>query len=173
MQKIIIDFGGFYGSLHEAFIEDAMWADDDGGESLTDSDENIDWDAVKDTYSEAYLDKLCEFTAFELGMESIHINYKGLDSPSYYNFTTDVIIGEISDEHSLEMMSAIQKDDAFLEYIQQRTNSYDGYISLYTFDEVLENKDNTLIEFTLDFMAGKYNEEELFNDYSELIEAIL
>ena len=107
MQKIIIDFGGFYGSLHEAFIEDAMWADDDGGESLTDSDENIDWDAVKDTYSEAYLDKLCEFTAFELGMESIHINYKGLDSPSYYNFTTDVIIGEISDEHSFELMNAI------------------------------------------------------------------
>ncbi len=173
MQEVIIDFGGFYGSLHEAFIEDAMWADDDGGESLTDSDENIDWDAVKDTYSEAYLDKLCEFTAYELGMESIHINYKGLDSPSYYNFTTDVIIGEISDEHSLEMMIAIQKDDAFIEFIQERTKSYDGYISLYTFDEVLENKDNTLIEFTLDFMAGKYNEEELFNDYSELIEAIL
>ena len=173
MQKVIIDFGGFYGSLHEAFIEDAMWADDDGGESLTDSDENIDWDAVKDTYSEAYLDKLCEFTAYELGMESIHINYKGLYSPSYFNFTTDVIIGEISDEHSLEMMIAIQKDDAFIEFIQERTKSYDGYISLYTFDEVLENKDNTLIEFTLDFMAGKYNEEELFNDHSELIEAIL
>ena len=173
MQQVIIDFGGFYGSLHEAFIEDAMWADDDGGESLTDSDENIDWDAVKNTYSEAYLDKLCEFTASELGMESVYINYKGLDSPSYYNFATDVIIGEISDEDSLELMNAIQKDDELLEYIQKRTKSYDGYISFYTFDEVLENKDNALIEFTLDFMSGKYNEEELFNDHSELIQAIL
>jgi hypothetical protein len=106
-------------------------------------------------------------------MESVYINYKGLDSPSYYNFATDVIIGEISDEDSLELMNAIQKDDELLEYIQKRTKSYDGFISFYTFDEVLENKDNALIEFTLDFMSGKYNEEELFNDHSELIEAIL
>ena len=173
MQEVLINFGGFYGSLHEAFIEDAMWTDEDDWESLTDSDENIDWDAVKNTYSEAYLDKLCEFTASELGMESVYIKYKGLDSPRYYNYNTDKIVGEMSDEHSLELMNAIQKDDEFMEYIQKRTKSYDGFISFYTFDEVLENKDNTLIEFTLDFMSGKYNEEELFNDHSELIEAIL
>ena len=59
------------------------------------------------------------------------------------------------------MTNHFKKNDDFLKFLKDRTQSYDGYWSFYTFDEALNNKDNKLIMYLLEFLSNEFNEKEV------------
>ena len=60
----------------------------------------------------------------------------------------------------------IQFNDIYLDspdYLKNKTVSYDGYISHYTYDQAINDKDNILINYILEFICNEFN-----NDYDNL-----
>ena len=177
MTKITIEFGGFYGSIHESLVDSAVEMMCENDEGVTDEKLMEDFDfiqAYKD-YSVAYLDKLSDFIADEWEIEAPRMEFIELDSPRFYNFSTDKIVAWISDEDIARIVVAIEDDVDFLEYVEARTKSGPGFISFYTVDEALDNKDGVLIEYIMAFIANVYNDEELLCGINEVnvFEAIL
>ena len=74
--EIQIDFGGFY-HYHDEYIDDKcdMYGIDT---------DNVDWGKTFVQYSVAWLHRFTDKTGIELFFD-------GLDSPRYYNYTTDKI----------------------------------------------------------------------------------
>ena len=87
-------------------------------------------------------------------------------SPSEYNFNTDKIDCQVNKSQSNKLINHFKKDDDFLEHLRDRTQSYDGYQSFYTFDDALNNKNNILIMYLLEYLSNEFNEKQVI--YGEI-----
>jgi hypothetical protein len=175
MQTTIINFGGFYHSIHSENIDNVV-------ENLicTDNEDNFDqkiydefnWQEAHKKYCIEYLDKFEDWLTEELELkETPKIEFKELISPRFYNYTTDKIEASISEENSKEIKNALLLSDyaaEFAQYVAERTTSGPGYIHFYTYKEVMQNKEGIFIDFALEFMTGKYNSEGLLNSIHEV-----
>ena len=56
-------------------------------------------------------------------------------------------------------------DSDFINWLKERTQSCDGFISFYNFGEAQNNKDNILIKYVLEFLADKFNEQMDFIEF--------
>lgn len=159
---VLLDFGGFYYSHHDYALETAVenFCLDDMGEFNQSEYENIDFTALYKAYSKEYIEKFNEWLNDELETE-IELIYKSLRSPKFYNYSTDKICLEISEQDAKKVNSKLPENKDFLEYLKERTTSYPGFVSSYSFDEVMNNKDNVLINYILDFLSMQYNDEAL------------
>ena len=155
-----INFGGFYHSIHDGNIESMIESSYDGGNYPEYHFDNIDYKKTEQSYIEDYCSK---FTNYILNEYGITINFKDLKiwSPSEYNFNTDKIDCFVSKSQSNKLTNHFKKNDDFLKFLKDRTQSYDGYWSFYTFDEALNNKDNKLIMYLLEFLSNEFNEKEV------------
>ena len=155
-----INFGGFYHSIHDGNIESMIESSYDGGNYPEYHFDNIDHKKTEQSYIEDYCSK---FTNYILNEYGITINFKDLKiwSPSEYNFNTDKIDCFVSKSQSNKLTNHFKKNDDFLKFLKDRTQSYDGYWSFYTFDEALNNKDNKLIMYLLEFLSNEFNEKEV------------
>ena len=167
--ETIINFGGFYHSIHSMLIDDVVenfiCTDNEGNFDQKMYDE-FNWQEAHKKYCKEYLSKFEDWLTDELELkEAPKIEFKELISPSYYNFTTDKIEASISEENPQEICQAVLNSEdyskLFHEYLKKRTTSEPGYISFYTYEEALNNKEGKLINYVLEFMTGKYNDEEL------------
>lgn len=175
MKTTIINFGGFYHSIHSENIDYVV-------ENLicTDNEDNFDqkmydefnWQEAHEKYCIEYLNQFEDWITDELELkETPQIEFKALISPRYYNYTTDKIEAEISKENSKEIRNALLLSDystEFAQYVAERTTSNSGYIPFYTYKEVMQNKKGIFIDFALEFMTGKYNWEGLLNSIHEV-----
>jgi hypothetical protein len=155
-----INFGGFYHSIHDGNIESIIESSYDGGNYPEYHFENIDYKKTEQSYIEDYCSK---FTNYILNEYGITINFKDLKiwSPSEYNFNTDKIDCFVSKSQSNKLTNHFKKNDDFLKFLKDRTQSCDGFWSFYTFDEALSNKDNKLIMYLLEFLSNEFNEKEV------------
>jgi len=162
MNKIetTINFGGFYHSIHDGNIESMIESSYDGGNYPEYHFDNIDHKKTEQSYIEDYCSKLTNYILNEYG---ITINFKDLKiwSPSEYNFNTDKIDCFVSKSQSNKLTNHFKKNDDFLKFLKDRTQSCDGFWSFYTFDEALSNKDNKLIMYLLEFLSNEFNEKEV------------
>jgi hypothetical protein len=160
--KTVIEFGGFYGSIHEALVEQTIesYFGDDNGE-LSD-DLNIDWHSAFNNYIKEYAKNLSEWLVDEYGIE-VEFNNLSLYSPREYNFKTDTIHADLSELDAEQLKAAFKDNKEFLSYLQNATQSYDGYISFYTYADALADKDGILMQYLLRWLCDLFNESELMS----------
>ena len=141
MKKIEIElpFSGFYESLHNQFLEDAIesafnYDYETGGDvELGDDydqarwDADINWPEIQENYSKAYVEEFGQ--EFDLDLEFV-----ATTSPKYYNFSTDRIFANVP----LEQIERIRKEAEahvdYAEFIKERYTSYDGFWSNFSND---------------------------------------
>tara|TARA_R110000744_G_scaffold232176_1_gene350252 strand:+ start:364 stop:906 length:543 start_codon:yes stop_codon:yes gene_type:complete len=164
--NIRIDFGGFYGSTHEAMIDNLIeYYGDDEDEDYIKQDINlfdyVDYQKTFDNYIKSYCSILRDHIFYEY---DIDIEYKNisLKSPKFYNFETDVIYCSTLKKDQLKLNKKLLRDQDFIDYLKKSTKSYDGYMSFYSFDEAVSDKDNILHQFVYTFICSK------FDDYSDI-----
>jgi len=131
--EINIDFGGFYHSVHSDNID---WKIDQDYEWYLDqNDDNthinhdkfydkILWKKTHESYCENYIDMLNNECDLDL-------KYIGLDSPKYYNYTTDRIIAKIDRQLAVNKLLPITYDKNFLIWANPFLTSRDGFASFY------------------------------------------
>jgi hypothetical protein len=151
---INVNFGGFYESLHDYYVEESIASY--FGYYLEDGEVDQEqmwhigfdiWKWVKIEYSKEYVNELNY-------MLDTRIKFVELDSPSMYNYRTDVIIANISRKDRLAIMEYIREEglkEQVLKHIKISSTSYDGYISFLNYEDYFKKENtNFLIEIMLD-----------------------
>jgi hypothetical protein len=149
-----VNFGGFYESLHDYYVESAVanhfgYFLEDGEidqEAMWYLDTTI-WSWARERYSEEYIDEL----NYILGTD---IKFGELDSPSAYNYRTDVIIADISRRDILKIIRHIKNNDLkqqVFKHIRANSTPYDGYMAYYDYAEYFQKENRQfLVEIMLD-----------------------
>lgn len=155
MKKIEIElpFSGFYESLHDQMLEDAIEQhfsydyDKDEDKELGDDydkarwDADIDWQGIQEAYAKEYTEVFGH--EFDLDLKFVQ-----LSSPKYYNFSTDRIFAEVPKEQIDNIFKEVIAHPDWAEYIKERFTSYDGFSSNYSNDA--SDDDWKLSDFALD-----------------------
>ena len=175
--ELNLRFGGFYYSIHSEIIDSII-------ESRIEDDEFIDKDEFYDSinYQKTYLDycKLYVKYFFDYIEENegitltIKSNNIELWSPREYNFSTDVIVLKEVSKSSIKKLTTLfnryLEDSEFKELIREKTTMRDGYISFYTYEEIVAKERLAIsLEFILEFLAIDFNQEyeDLYHKMSE------
>lgn len=111
-QEILINFGGFYNSIHEAQIESQFEACED---CIDVEAQDRDYTKTQINYSKEYLKKMEQFL-FDNKIET-KFNFVRIESPRQYNFETDKIVVNILKKHQKSIVNFVNnKFD--LEYLE-------------------------------------------------------
>ena len=156
--KTTIEFGGFYESIHSSHI-DMMTNNYFDDTPLQDDENNFDyfnWSAIHQSYIESYVNKLSQYIKDNY---DIDIDFKNisLDSPQQYNFKTDVINCSVKNKQVKLLNDKLIIDDEFAKYLKDSTKSYDGFMSFYTYEQALNNKDDILSVYVLRYICNQLN----------------
>ena len=149
--KTNIAFGGFYNSYHESNIDKMI-------EAYEYDWENVNYTDTHNSYIDDYVNKLSMFISSEYKIDIDFKNIK-LNSPKYYNYSTDTIDCEIDSKQAIQLNQVLSKDNDFLSYLKDHTKSYDGYMSFYNYNQALANKDDILIFYVLEYVSNEFNEK--------------
>lgn len=168
-KKVSIAFGGFYESIHMDNIDSLIECLNSDNEYPEYNFDNVNYKKTHLNYIKSYCYHLTDFIKSEYNI-NMSFNNLELDSPKYYNYSTDKILANIPANQIKELNSLMIKDALFLEYLKERTQSYDGYFSFYTYETALNNKDNILINYVLEFICDKFNRNFYFGDLEFQIE---
>jgi len=140
MAKILqIPFSGFYESVHIYNIEQAIELDcsDNNGdinEDILDSFvTGLDWNKLHIDYAKLYTE---QFKTALAGFNSLSFEslvFKQLVSPREYNFSTDLIEVELSDNELYKLYSFIIENckEELEKLIEDRFTSHSGFYSYY------------------------------------------
>lgn len=158
-QEILINFGGFYNSIHDAQIENQF----DACEDCIDFDaQNRDYTKTQVNYSKKYLKKMEQFL-FNEKIE-VKLNFVRIKSPREYNFETDKIVVNLLKKHQKSIINFVKNKFAveLIELIRTQTTARDGYHPFYTFDDIYKhNKNGLLLEACLEIICDQINKDEL------------
>jgi hypothetical protein len=130
--------------------------------------EYFNWSAIHQSYIESYVNKLSDYITDNY---QIDIDFKkvSLDSPTQYNFKTDVINCSVNKKKIELLNNKLIIDDEFAKYLKDSTQSYDGYMSFYTYQQALNNKDDILSVYVLRYICHKLNSEYLDIEYDIIL----
>lgn len=124
--KIQIEFGGFY-HYHDEYIVDKC-------DALCIDIDDMDWGRTFIHYSVAWLHRFTEMTGIELF-------FAGIDSPRYYNYTTDKIVAKVLPDVAQHLTTYINDD--FKEWANPQLTSCSGFHSFYNgIDDLIERAEN-------------------------------
>lgn len=174
-------FEGFYNS----YLDLSENIEVGEGEEFEEQFDEIDWKATNNNVSKFYLeyikDRLKDFFN-EIGI--INLDFVKVDSPKYYNYSTDKLVCNI-EVNKNKFITELQKYnfEVWEQFLKDNFTSYDGFISFYPNDpnewtELIEEKfdtDNVIIEALLQFYLEQNEEfreikENLFTNIFELLE---
>ena len=143
--EIFVPFMGFYGTIAIQLAElysdyDFEQADDDNKERITKFNYAADYTDWKDKLSSKYVACYCKALndiATEYKYPQIKFSYSGIQSPRFYNFTTDRIFAKIPRKTIVEYWNIILNDPEFkkcaVEYLTYNFKSRDGFMSNYDY----------------------------------------
>lgn len=119
--KTTIPFQGFYCSIHDGIFDHAI-------ELLSENSKNdylmfTDWYEVRVCYAYKYLKAFSEFTGIE-------VKFDMLESPKYYNYSTDRIHADISEEE-VERIYNETSTQTLSKVIKDNFTSRSGFVSHY------------------------------------------
>jgi hypothetical protein len=147
--ETIFNFGGFYGSVYEDAIDDVVYEDD--VENTIDPDA-VDFKNLHNEVAKAITENFAEYIDDEFGVE-LTLEYVELNSPRFYNYSTDTISVKISKEDLIQLDLLVINDadlQSILEgIVEDTTTSRSGYIPFYNYDEVMAkiNDDNISVYY--------------------------
>ena len=155
--RFLIDFGGFYHSIHsdeiDSRIENEVYM-----EEL--NEDNVNYKETCNSYCNEFIDSLNDM--LELNLKFIQI-----DSPKFYNFTTDKIEAEINENDFNKLKDTYLNSNEFIDYVNENSKSYDGFMSFYNgFNEVIK-EDEILLQYMFDYILKEYA-DEIDNYISEM-----
>ncbi len=143
--KFLIDFGGFYDSIHSALIDDMIQYNE------------INEDNVN--YKETYKDYCIEYLELLNNILDLNLEFIQIDSPQFYNFTTDKIEAEINENDFNKLKDTYLNDKEFIDYVNEASKSRDGFTSFYNgFNEVIK-EDEILLQYMFDYILKEYNDD--------------
>ena len=176
-KETTIPFSGFYETLASTILDDRLEPDLDELPDNVDTDfifDGIDYHKFNLDYSKAYADNFKTWF-FEETEIDINIEFKELDSPKYYNFTTDRIFCTIDEASIKKLADLCLSDGAFCTYLKDNFTSRDGFISSYSNDvfewkekqndgyEFDHNEIGSFIQFLSDQAGFDYESEHYIN----------
>jgi len=157
-----INFGGFYNSQHS--------------ENIDQVEENyeLDWEQID--YKKTHINYSKKYVKMLNNLMGLSLKFKELDSPKFYNFTTDKIGVYVSNKDYKKLIKAYLDQD-LKDYINQNSKSYDGFTSFYSgFDAVYKQKD-IFLQYLFDYIIKEKNINDNVYDhldsdliYNEIIE---
>lgn len=132
--EIELPFSGFYESIHDGYLDDAIEShfsyDYDTGEDKELGDDydtarwnaDINWQEIQENYAKAYTE--------EFGREfDLDLEFVAMTSPKYYNFSTDRIFANIPIDQIERIRKEAEAHPEYKEFIRERYTSYDGFSS--------------------------------------------
>ena len=128
------------------------------------NDDNINWSKTYQTYIENYCYQL---KIYILNEYAVNINFKNISfySPKEYNFKSDEIECIVIEKQSLKLLKLVLKDNDFHKELKEVTTSRGGYHAFYTYEQLLNMKDNMIIDIMFSFLANKMNDVgDVFHD---------
>lgn len=126
----VINFGGFYNSIHSDVIDNYV-------EIMEYNWEDVNYKSTYETYAKDYIKVLNNKL-------DTNISFKSLYSPKFYNYSTDFINVEISKKDIIKLFQYIKEEELKEEVfniIKESSTSKDGYISFYNYSDYFK-KDN-------------------------------
>jgi len=168
-----INFMGFYESIHSGFIDHAIesyFSDDDGNFNDKEA-ENVNYTKIFNEYIVDFTHDFEGWIKDNYPLTPSFCNLK-LISPKYYNYSTDVINCDMNESDVISMNNFFKDDKDFLSYLNHRTKSSSGYISNYTFDQALGNKNNILIDYILEFLVNKFEENYYPDNFDSIYQSL-
>jgi hypothetical protein len=143
--KFLIDFGGFYHSIHSDVIDDRI-------ETFEIDEDKVNYKETCNNYCNEFIDSLNDM--LELNLKFIQI-----DSPKFYNFSTDKIEVEINENDFNKLKDTYLNSNEFIDYVNENSKSYDGFISFYNgFNEVIK-EDEILLQYMFNYILKEYADE--------------
>lgn len=138
MVQLEIDFGGFYGSLHEDKVDSEV------NHHIEDYD--MEWDELN--YRGAYIQYSKDYVDFLNYELETNMKFAELCSPREYNFSTDKIIVDASKMDCVKILHytlEYYRDD-LVEALEDATTGHDGYIPFYKYSDMFktENRDKLM-----------------------------
>lgn len=157
-----INFGGFYNSTHSDIIDSEV-------ENMEYNWEDVNYNDTYKIYSENYIKSLNNILDTDL-------IFKALNSPKFYNFTTDFINVEISKKDILKLFKYIKEEELKEEVfnnIKECSTSVDGYIAFYNYKDFFK-KDNLglLVECLFDIIVENLQDriiDDMQSNYLEIV----
>ena len=167
---IQIPFAGFYNSLHDSEIDRAFedLIQDDSGEPIEELQDDL-YQHVNALphlpYAKDYAEAFNDYVAHEHDAD-LGLTWESMASPKEYNFSTDRIFCEITEEKAA-MLRTETPDNVLQEIIRDNFTSCSGFISSYSNDledwpEKIEAWDHNQL-YTL-LIAGLTSEGENIQD---------
>ena len=151
-----LDFGGFYESIGSWMIDKTI-AEHFDKEEIQDVEEdkldNIDYKAMQDDYVRQYFDLYQQKTNFN------HGEYKGIESPEYYNFETDTILVEMSTAKIIDIIEECCSDYDVRDYIDEQSQSYDGFHSYYEGFEAVSKNPAVFMNYYTRYLSEFYKDD--------------
>ena len=165
--KTSIEFGGFYYSIHSDNIDsliESYHSNEDGVFDYDSIADLLDYKTIHNNYIKEYTDIFSQWLNDKYELEITFKNIT-LQSPKEYNFRTDIINCEISTRDNALLIQTFKRDKDFILYLNERTTSCSGFISFYTMEEALNDKDNILSQYILAYASMLFNEDDFFSYY--------
>lgn len=164
--EVEIPFWGFYESLHDSFIDDALemhFQNDDGDIDPEDRDliweADIDWKAIQKEYCERFVEELSRET--ELDFEFIEMT-----SPREYNFSSDRLFASLPANQIAKIRKEVESYPDWANVVKERFTSYSGFSSNYSPDITDEEWSREILdECQYLVMLERYFEENLPEDW--------
>ena len=157
--NVTVEFGGFYESIHSELIDDVVDRYTFGMTDIQYNDflDNLIWDEIRQNYARGFMKLLAEWLEKELyiGVKYSENTIKVI-SPREYNFRTDTLDVDFTPESIAHLNAWARKDDEFKDYLQEATQSRDGFISFYSYDDALADKDGILSQYALRFLCDEF-----------------
>lgn len=143
--RFLIDFGGFYHSIHSDEIDHRI-------ESFEIDEDNVNYKETCNSYCIEFIDSIND-------MLELNLKFIKIDSPRFYNFTTDKIEAEINENDFNKLKDIYLSDNEFIDYIELNSKSYSGFISFYNgFNEVIK-EDEVLLQYMFNYILREYADE--------------
>lgn len=139
MLSVCIPFTGFYGTLWEDDIDQAVnsYFDYEGdGEEGHFNDENFDacdFHAIQVEYCKQYVQAFANHIEHLTGI-ACEFEFEQMDSPKYYNFETDRIFAKLSIATLGKLLAYSKSNNCLCDAIKERFTHRDGFISSYSND---------------------------------------
>ena len=168
--KTTINFGGFYNSIHDDNIEwacESYFTDDNGICDWDNILDNVDFKKLHDVYIDLYCDLFSDWLKENYGI-AIKFKNISLSSPREYNFETDKILCDITHDENESLIKALQSDNKFLDWLKERTQSKSGFISFYSYDDAMNDKNDVYSVYALEYLSSEYENTDFLNDYDRV-----
>ena len=165
-----IAFGGFYNSIHDDNIEwacESYFSDDNGVCDWNIILDSVDFKKIRGVYIDLYCDLFSDWLKENYNL-AIKFKNISLSSPREYNFETDKILCDITHDENESLIKALQSNTKFLDWLKDRTQSRSGFISFYSYDDAMRNKNDMFSVYALEYLSSEYEHSDFISDYDRV-----